>query len=277
MSVSFALLTSDPNLLRCQLDRLADSVRLTASAGENAVGLGSYTQDDVLSQHFAQPPTLQSLAEGWRGGESEALLYHAQTLPVGLPLEPNVQPFRYRRWLFAHDGQVQGFAKLRTRLLTTLPEFLQRHLRGDTDSEAAFVLFLKLLRDTGRTDDRMLEPALAAQLLGKTSAQLQQLSVEAGASHTSDLSFIVTNGRMLLASRLGAQPLYYALVEGSDRCARCGIDGSTPQADWLVRQHRRQRTVVIASHVAKPAGWMELRSGAALAVDRSLTVQQLPL
>jgi glutamine amidotransferase len=275
MSVSFALLTSDPNLLLCQLDRLADSVRLS-SGGENAIGLGSYAQEEVLSQRFHHPPTLKGLADGWQGGESEALLYHASSLPEGMPLEPNVQPFRYRRWLFAHGGQVHAYPELRNRLVTTLPEFLQRHLRGETDSEAAFGLFLKQVRDTGRTDDHLLEPALAAQLLGKVSSQLQQLSSEAGASRVSDLNFLVTNGRMLLASRVGEQPLYYALLEGSDRCERCGIDGSA-HSDWLVRQHRRQRTVVIASHLTRTQGWIELRSGVALAVDRSLTVQQLPL
>ncbi len=278
MSVSFALLTSDPNLLRCQLDRLADAVRLSADGTENAIGLGSYTQEDVLLQRLAQPPTLKSLADGWRAGESDAVLYHAQTLAVGMTLEPNTQPFRYRRWLFAHDGQVQAFSALRNRLLTTLPEFLQRHLKGETDSEAAFALFLKQLRDTGRTDDRSLDPAIGAVLLEKVTSALQQLSAEAGAARTSDLNFVVTNGKMLLASRVGEQPLHYALLEGSDRCERCGIDGSTgTQGDLLVRQHRRQRTVVVASHLARPQGWVELRSGLSLAVDRSLTVQQLPL
>ncbi|MGQ0507909.1 MAG: class II glutamine amidotransferase [Myxococcaceae bacterium] len=280
MAVSFALFTSDPNLLRCQLDRLEGQVLLSANGdSENAVGLGSYAQEEVLSQRFAHPPTLKALADTWQGSESDAVAYHAQTLPVSVPLEPSVQPFRYRSWLFAHNGRVQEFGRLKSNLLSSLPEFLRRQLRGETDSEAAFALFLKLLRDTGRTDDRQLEPAIGAQLLEKTTGLLQQLSTDAGASRLCDLNFLVTNGRMLLASRLGSEPLYYSLLEGSDRCERCGIDGATAghQTEWLVRQHRRQRTVVVASHVARPQSFMELRTGFALAVDRTLRVQQLPL
>lgn len=276
MSKVLALFTSDPNLIRCELDRLKEHVALDKGGASNAVGMGSYAQDEVLLQRHPSDVDPKQLSEVWSGPESDAFIYHARTLPVGLSLEENTQPFRFRRWLFAHLGQLNGFSAMRTKLLSSLPEFLRRQIRGDTDSEAIFALFLKQLRDTGRTEDPHLEGGLAAQLLGKTVRALEQMATESGVTGRSVLSFVATNGRLLAATRYGPEPLYYTLLEGVDRCERCGIGASTPDTQPLVREHRRRRTVVIASHVAKN-GWIELPNGSALAVDRSLNVQTLPI
>ncbi|MHB8873700.1 MAG: class II glutamine amidotransferase [Myxococcaceae bacterium] len=276
MSKVFAVFTSDPNLIRCELHRLKAEVDLTAGPESNAVGLGSYAQEVVLLQHYASEKSLPPLDE-LGAPESEAVLYHAERLPLGRALEENTQPFRFRHWLFAHVGQVSGFEWVRPRLLSLLPEHLSRALRGDTDSEAAFALFLKHLRDTGRTDDRSLEVATGARLLGNTVQELEELAKEAGATGRSSLNFVTTNGRMLLASRSGPEPLYYSLLEGTDRCERCEIDQSTPDTLPLKQAHRRRRTVVVSSSPSRPTGWIEIQSGTVVAVDRASNVQTLPI
>jgi len=277
MSIAFSVFTSDPNLLRCELYRLKHLVSLSERP-LNAAGVGSYSQEEVLLQRYpgagVQP---SSLFSSWDKLESEALLYHATMLPLGVSLEENTQPFRYHRWLFCHNGQIGGFASIRTRLIEMLPDHLQRQLSGDTESEVAFALFLKFLRDTGRTDDVVLEPALAAQLLAKTVRSLEQLSVEAGAPRVASLNFIATNGRMLIAARHGPNPLHYLLLEGSARCERCGIEISSPDARPLVRAHRRRRSIAIASHLLDSTGWMQIPDGATIAVGRDLSIQRLPI
>jgi predicted glutamine amidotransferase len=277
MSVAFSVFTSDPNLLRCELFRLKQVVSLT-DRPLNAAGLGSYSQEEVLLQRYPGAAVQQpSLFSSWDKLESEALLYHATMLPLGVSLEENTQPFRYHRWMFCHIGQMDAFASIRTRLIAMLPEHLQRQLSGDTESEVAFALFLKFLRDTGRTDDVLLEPALAAQLLAKTVRLLEQLSVEAGAPKLATLNFIATNGRMLIATRRGPEPLHYLLLEGSARCDRCGIEIFTPDARPLVRAHRRRRSIAIASHLLDPTGWMQIPDGATIAVGRDLSIQRVPI
>jgi glutamine amidotransferase len=274
VSKVLAVLTSDPNLIRCELARLAGEVMLSATPEANAVGLGSYAQDVVLLQRYASEAALPALDE-LGSPESEVVLLHSAGLPVGVSLEENTQPFRFRHWLFAHVGALAGFEDVRPKLLSLLPEHLQRQLRGDTDSEAAFALFLKHLRDTGRTEDRGLDAATGAQLLGKTARVLEDLVREAGATGRSALNFVATNGRMLLASRSGPEPLYYRLLEGTDRCARCDLDAGTSEMLPLKRAHRRRRTVVVASAPSRTAGWLEVPTGSVVAVDRSAAVQTL--
>jgi glutamine amidotransferase len=208
---------------------------------------------------------------------SEVLLYQASALPVGTSIEENSQPFRQGRWLFAHLGQVREFEKVRPRLFSSLPEFLQRQVRGDTGSELAFAVFLKFLRETRHNEDRAVNAPLAAQLLGRTVQTLEQFTAEAGATKTSTLNFLATDGRVLCASRFGDVPLYYTLLEGTAHCERCKLDPTAPDEQPAIRAHRRHRSVVLASKVADTSTWLEIPNGTVLAVDSRLNIQRMPI
>ena len=72
---------------------------------------------------------------------SDILVAQARHATVGALRTDNTHPFRYRQWMFANTGTIDGFSELRPRLMETLPKFLQRSVRGDTDSEVLFHLF----------------------------------------------------------------------------------------------------------------------------------------
>nr|WP_095982522.1 class II glutamine amidotransferase [Melittangium boletus] len=275
MSVALAVLTSDPNLMRCELHRLEGQVSLRTGDGRcNAVGIGAYSQDDVLLERFPRDadPHLELLAPRH---ETEALLVHGRRLPVGLSLEENTQPFRSRRWLFAHVGSLEDFAEIRAGLLAEVPDFLKRQIRGETDSEVAFAHFLKRLWDTGHADDPRLSPRVAGQVLADTARALALASARTGAVRTSTVNLLATNGSLLVATRLGAQPLYYTRLEGTERCEVCDITPDTPDIQPGVKAHRRRHTVVVATHLQRPGGWVELAEGVTLTVDAELRMRQL--
>jgi predicted glutamine amidotransferase len=274
MSVVLAVLTSDPNLLRCELARLEGQAVLQVEPRANAVGVGTYADGEVLLQRLSSDAglTLASLAPRH---ESGALVFHEGRLPLGMSLEENTQPFRARNWLFAHQGALNGFEKLRASLLEELPDFLRWQVKGSTDSEVAFAHFLKGLRDKGRTEDPRLEAELAGAVLAETARELERAAAKAGAARTSTLNFVATNGRILVATRSGSAPLYYTRLEGTDRCELCGIRPSAPETQPGVIAHRRQRAVVVASHLKRPAGWVELEQGMALTVSEDLQVRHI--
>lgn len=275
MSAILAALSSDPNLLRCELHRLAGQVVLRPDARANALGVGSYAQEEVLLRRLApgQALTLDDLGPPH---ESEAVLFHAGRLPLGLSPEENTQPFRARHWLFAHQGPLQDFEPLRAPLLSRVPEHLQRQVRGSTDSEVLFALFLTNLRKLGRTDDPRLEPTVAGRVLRDTVREVEAALVQAGQVRMPSLNLVATNGAVLLATRRGEAPLYYTRLEGTAECAHCGVDEATPETHPEVSAHRRRRTVVVASHVARAHGWVELPQGRTLTVGADLQVEHLP-
>src|SRR3954468_14982646 len=63
MAAVLAVLTSDPNLLRCQLRRLEGQVAPQAEPKANAVGVGTYADGEVLLRRLATDAglTLDSL------------------------------------------------------------------------------------------------------------------------------------------------------------------------------------------------------------------------
>ncbi|MBN8466935.1 class II glutamine amidotransferase [Corallococcus exiguus] len=275
MSAILAALSSDPNLLRCELHRLSGQVVLRPEARANALGVGSYAQEEVLLRRLA-PDRELTLDDLGPPHESEAVLFHSNRLPLGLSPEDNTQPFRARHWLFAHQGPLPDFEPLRASLLSRVPEHLQRLVRGPTDSEVLFVLFLTHLRGLGRTDDPRLESAAAGRVLRDTVREVEAAFVQAGQRRMPPLNMVATNGSVLVATRRGEAPLYYTRLEGSAECAHCGVTPTTPETHPEVGAHRRRRTVVVASHVTRTQGWVELPQGTTLTVGADLQVQHLP-
>ncbi|HET9595790.1 MAG TPA: class II glutamine amidotransferase [Anaeromyxobacteraceae bacterium] len=278
MGAVVAILQNDPNLLRCQVRRLEDHVTLAeGDRRPDAYGFGYYKGNDVLlGKRPSGAPSLLSLAQLAGAVDSEAVLAHARYATVGAQKDENTHPFRFRRWLFAHDGTVESFRELKPRLVASLPEFLRRNVEGDTDSEHAFMLFLKNLRQDGHLDDLDAEARVVGHALAQVVRDLDVWSREAGATRPSSLNFVATNGRVMVACRRG-RPLYYALLEGILPCARCGLSASASDTDPRMRPHRQVKAVCFATHLLAPNGFIEVPDASVVAVSRTLQVGVTPL
>jgi predicted glutamine amidotransferase len=273
MGVLAAILQSDANLLRCQVARLGAHVSLQdGDTPPDAYGFGHYQAGNVLlSRRPTGAPAPLTLPDLVGKIDSEALVVHARRATLGKAKDENTHPFRFRRWLFAHDGTIEGFDQVRPRLLAALPEFLRRNIMGDTDSEQAFMWFLKLLKDEGALDDLDADARAVGRSLARTVRQLEAWSREVGEQRPSRLNFVATNGRVMAATRRGG-PLYYALLEGIVPCALDGITLDTPESDPRVRPHRRVKAVCFASRLLAPNGFIEVPDGSVVSVSRSLQV-----
>lgn len=74
--------------------------------------------------------------------ESPLFLAHVRATSLATIQETNCHPYRYRQWLFVHNGQIAEFGKLRQPLMAMVkPEYFQNIL-GSTDSELMFHLAL---------------------------------------------------------------------------------------------------------------------------------------
>ena len=273
MGALAAILQTDANLMRCQVARLAAHIWLQdGDTPPDGYGFGHYQAGNVLlgkrPSGAAAPLSLPELVGKI---DSEALIAHARRATVGKAKDENTHPFRFRRWLFAHDGTVEGFDRVRPRLLEALPDFLRRNIMGDTDSEHAFMWFLSQLKDLGALDDLDADARAVGRSLARTVRQLEAWSREVSEQRPSRLNFVVTNGRVMAATRRGG-PLFYALLEGIVPCAPDGITLETPESDPRVRPHRRVKAVCFASRLRMPNGFIEVPEGSVVSVSRSLQV-----
>lgn len=116
--------------------------------------------------------------------------------------EANCHPFRRGRYLWMHNGTIEGFDLIKRRLRRSLPDHIYHGLKGDTDSEHAFAVFRNLLEKRTNT------PQIAdlADVLESTIEQLEEWAREAGIERPSIYNFAVTDGLNMVTERYVSDP-----------------------------------------------------------------------
>jgi predicted glutamine amidotransferase len=148
----------------------------------------------------------------------------------------NCHPFRHQRWLFMHNGQIGGYARVRRTLEAQLPDRLYMARRGATDSELLFLLALARI-ESG-------EPvALAVQaVFDDTVALMRQRGVDEELRFSAALS----DGARLHVFRLAS-------------------DGQPPT---LYVRAGRAGTTVASEPLDDGGGWQPVASGALMHFER---------
>ncbi|HEX9398592.1 MAG TPA: class II glutamine amidotransferase [Anaeromyxobacter sp.] len=134
---------------------------------------------------------------------SAVVLAHVRDASIGPVSKENTHPFQHGRWLFAHNGTVARYKKsrkVREAILAEIDVDLRAALRGETDSERCFLVFLTRLRVIGTLDGATLEHVRRA--LAETTAAVTAFA-DPSADSPSTLNFLVSDGRLLAASRHG--------------------------------------------------------------------------
>jgi predicted glutamine amidotransferase len=235
-------------------------------------GAGFYQAGEALHRKLPQP--IEGHVE-WTGVldgvRSHVVIAHVREATVGDRRADNTQPFRLRQWLFAHVGEIAGWSALRERLLETLPDFLRRNLRGQTDSELLFHLVLSFLHDSGQLDSVDVADSAVVGALRSTVTLIDRYSREVGAG-PGGLTLALTNGRQLYALRRGS-PL--CLLQRDSLAPR--RSGSDP-AEVKQTSQQSVRYVIAASYRGPlPAGAREIAEGELICVDRDLVVTSTTL
>jgi predicted glutamine amidotransferase len=271
------------HIIACMINRadlLAEAVRSEQDAlmtppplPHDGWGVGFYQADEVLHKKHPQP---SSEKPEWsvmlRGIRSHVAIAHVRDATVGPRRADNNHPFRMRQWLFAHAGMVEGFAAIQPRLLESMPDFLRRNVRGDTDSEHVFHVFLSFLHDAGQLDSMDVADQAVLAALRSAIALIDRLVSEVGAPK-SNLDLVLTNGRQLYALRRGTPMIYVERDRLSLPDAEEGTTRSTPRPMESVRY-------VLVANVADAVAPPEFHSfddGQLIAVDRDLRVTSYAL
>ena len=172
---------------------------------------------------------------------------HVRRAGVGPVSRENCQPFVHGKWLFAHNGLLADFAEAGQRLREETPDHLVCHIRGQTDSEAAFYFLLGLIeRRSGSLSDQI-EPALLAECLADGLRSLAR-SFPPTDTEPTLLNVLLADGESLLASRWG-NTLFLR------------------QQEAALAEHR---CMAVASEQTETEGWAEVPNQSVLVVRNSL-------
>ena len=239
-------------------------------------GVGWYTPEIT-----ATPGLFVSVRPAWNDRNLRYLCKHIQTSTFfahvraaseGEVSEANCHPFQFKHFLFMHNGGIGGFARIKRQMRRRLSDETYDWVRGQTDSEHLFALFLENLpgRDplgyihSSATSEQM---ALA---LEATIRQIQEMKRAAGITEDCYINCAISNGDSLVTLRYVSNPsekastLYYS--EGQRYECEEGICRMIPG--------RGDSSVLIVSEklTANAADWKEIPTNHLCIVDEKMKV-----
>jgi len=196
---------------------------------------------------------------------SETVLAHVRKATQGSKSLLNCHPFQFGRWVFAHNGDIPGFADgLAPVLREEIAPRLRRFVLGDTDSETIFFIFLTLLQNQTPSSQRPDLPSV----VGAVQSTLERVR-SICQRHTRDeavlLTFIVTDGDVMAATQGGKELSFSTYKRRCPDRATCPSLSSACEAPSL--DGRVNHLIVSSERLQGSNVWEELAPGDILAVD----------
>jgi len=176
----FAVIAKRPVDIKCSFFSTEKPFQGYATANQDGWGIGWYERkkpkifkegsDDTPSYHFGKVKKVQA----------KIILSHVRLATGNTPkTSQNAHPFAYKNFLFAHNGEVE-----KQRVYGRLNKQFKSLIKGETDSEAYFLLIMQFFKETRNM----------ITSIKKTVALARQ-------GHPSGLNFILSDGISLYAFR----------------------------------------------------------------------------
>lgn len=196
-----------------------DAKELDEPLNGDGFGVGWYNH--VLS---TRPGRFVSITPAWNNQnlrsisplvKSTCFMAHVRAASVGELTETNCHPFTYKDLLMMHNGDAPQFSKLKRSLGTLLSDELYNWVRGQTDSEHLFALFVDALNKRVENGQEMTADLMADALQDMTRT-LEDLKRKHGVEDNAYFNMVVTDGERMVGMRYVSNPedkplsLYYS-------------------------------------------------------------------
>ncbi|HVH42304.1 MAG TPA: class II glutamine amidotransferase [Labilithrix sp.] len=224
MARLFGLIGNRADLAGRVLASEKDALTVLSRGGQLGWGIGFYQGGEVLMRRRPIDDhasiDVSKIASDVR---ADLLVGQVRSATVGALRTENTHPFRYRQWLFAQTGTLPSFDAIRSRLVASVPEFLRSSIRGETDAEILFYIFLSFLHDAGRLNDAVTEPARVRDALRSCVAVVDGMAAEVG-GEPARVNIMASDGEHAFALHRGAQMGYRVFAGKADADALIGDD-----------------------------------------------------
>jgi glutamine amidotransferase len=144
---------------------------------------------------------------------SQQFFAHVRDASPGMPVaEANCHPFQYKNFLWMHNGRLGQFTKLQRPILNNLSDEAFHTIRGSTDSEYAFAMFLDAIQFNHQASTKEM-----AQAVLTTIRKITKLRIAHGVTSNAFINFAVSNGRTIIVTRFSTNQntkpasLFYAV------------------------------------------------------------------
>jgi predicted glutamine amidotransferase len=184
---------------------------------------------------------------------AKTVVAHVRRATVGPPGIENTHPFVHGRWIFAHNGTVPNFEKVRDILLDHLDPLHRTEIQGSTDSEHVFRYILSRWQHHPEQD--------LLSVLKHSLEQVVNWCLELDAEAKIGLNVILTDGNKLMGSRLN-RSLWFLKRDQIFVCPICG----KPHVHHEPKTQYRSLEVA-SERITHEYGWKGIPNGTVYSVD----------
>ncbi len=163
-------------------------------------GLGWY------APHISHDPALfTSIAPAWNDRnllnltakiQSPAFFAHVRAASAGGVTQYNCHPFVHKQWMLMHNGGIHAFLTIKRHMRRLLDDDIYDWIKGETDSEHLFALFLQLAKGHDLS-----QLSVVADILEETFVTIAQLLKAHNQEGESHYNICLTDGHRILATR----------------------------------------------------------------------------
>lgn len=157
--------------------------------------------------------------------------------------ETNCHPFRYRNWLWMHNGLIKDFPRIKRELALAVEPELFPHMEGTTDSEMMFYLALSL----GLRSD---PPKAVARMVG----HVERVAAEHGIADPVQMTVATSDGARVWAFRYSTQRKSRSLFYSREIDA---LRALYPENPTFQRLSEETRIIVSEPLGDLPGAWQE--------------------
>lgn len=209
---------------------------------------------------------------------SRTVLAHIRKATAGDADFLNTHPFQYGRWVFAHNGKIGHFDRVRPKILAKIAPEFRASIQGETDSECVFFLILSHLSQ--RIDLHQKHQPLQ-EIVDAVQSAVQELCAITGGMSQGDvmtegstyLTFILTDGDNMVAHQ-GGKELHLSTYK--KRCAqRQECPFWIPSCENPTRDGQLTHFMLASEPPHGENVWQALDFGELLAVDAAMRVHRV--
>jgi len=172
-------------------------------------------------QLSTQPALFREVSPAWsnenlrelaRVTMSDCILAHVRKASPNSPVVlTNCHPFTYGNFTFMHNGYIENFQKVKKRIINMLGDETYALIKGSTDSEHAFALFMEYYlrlkeQDDFKSHDKLESMAAAICETISTITSIVKDVAEGKEEEVCQLNFVLTDGHRVIATRFTSGP-----------------------------------------------------------------------
>lgn len=223
------------------------------------------------------PGVFKSIQPAWNNINLEMLskkilsgcfLAHVRAASKGGISYFNTHPFTFKEYSFMHNGIIGGFEKIRRSIHCELSEEIYNWVKGQTDSELFFALYLDLLQKSNKEFNAQ----SSLEVFKEAVALILQLKKKFDVSETTTLiNSVISDGKNLFVFRYVSS----ATKEANSLYYSCGHQLAYKDGySYMQPSEKENSGVLIASEslTACKTGWQKVPQNHVLIVSENLDI-----